>query len=104
HPLHVAGTDRAAGAGGVAMFDLALIDDGHGLETAMRMLAHAARLRGWRKLRRRRMIEQQERAQVLAQTVVTEQRTHRKAIADPVGGRGAVKTEDFFHDGSPSGE
>jgi hypothetical protein len=41
HPLHVAGADVAAGAGGIAMIHLALIDDGDGLETAVRMHAHA---------------------------------------------------------------
>ena len=44
HPLHVARADHAALAGGVAVLDLALVDDGHGLEAAMRMLADAARL------------------------------------------------------------
>ena len=65
HPLHVARADLAAGAGGVAVLDLALVDDGDGLEAAVRMLADAARLRGRLELRRR-VIEQQERAQIAA--------------------------------------
>ena len=39
------GPMRAAVAGRVAVLDLALVDDRHGLEAAVRVLAHAARLR-----------------------------------------------------------
>jgi hypothetical protein len=42
HPLHVAGADLAAGPGGIAMLKFALIDDGDGLEAAVRVLIHAA--------------------------------------------------------------
>lgn len=69
------------------MLDLALVDDGHGLETAVRMLAHATRADGRFEGGRRRMVEQQERAQVLAQAVVAEQRAHRKTVAHPVRAR-----------------
>ena len=46
HPLHVARADLAAGARGIAMGQPALVDDGDGLEPAMRVLADAARARG----------------------------------------------------------
>jgi hypothetical protein len=42
HPLHVTRADQATGAGGVAVLQLALIDDGHRFETAVRVLADAA--------------------------------------------------------------
>jgi len=42
HPLHIARADGAAGAGGVAMLDLTLVDDGDGLEAAVWMLTDAA--------------------------------------------------------------
>ena len=50
HPLHVAGADPAACAGRVAVLDLALVDDRHGLEAAVRMLADAAAGLGRREL------------------------------------------------------
>jgi hypothetical protein len=57
HPLHVAGADRAAVAGAVAMIDFAVIDDRHGLETPVGMLSDTARLLGRRKVRRPRVVE-----------------------------------------------
>ena len=42
HPLHITRTDGAAIAGGIAMVHFAAVDNGHGLEAAMRMLAHTA--------------------------------------------------------------
>src|SRR5690606_28351635 len=97
HPLHIAGTDGAAFARRVAMRHLALIDDGHGLEAAMRMRAHAARLLCRGKPGRTRVVEQQEGAEPLAVRVVAEQRAHGKAVAHPVPLRGAVDTQSLFH-------
>jgi hypothetical protein len=37
HPLHVARTEDAALAGRVPMLDLTFVDDGHGLEPAVRV-------------------------------------------------------------------
>jgi hypothetical protein len=39
HPLNVAGADNTALASGIAMLHLTLIDDGHGFESTMWMLA-----------------------------------------------------------------
>jgi hypothetical protein len=46
------------------------------------------------------MIEQQERADVLAQVVVGKQRANRKTIPDPMGPRAGVDTDDVFHPAS----
>ncbi|MNT30766.1 hypothetical protein D3C72_1665750 [compost metagenome] len=42
HPLHVTWTDQAASTGGITVLQFTLVDDGHGLEAAVRMLAYAA--------------------------------------------------------------
>src|SRR5690606_14636915 len=84
HPLHIAGPDTPARAGGVAMLELTLVHDGDGFKAAMRMLPHAAGAGRRRELRRGRMIEQQEGTELAAEAVVAEQRTHRKAISHPV--------------------
>jgi hypothetical protein len=42
HPLDVAGSELAGVAGGVAVLELALVDDRDGLEAAVRVLADAA--------------------------------------------------------------
>ena len=99
HPLHIAGADGAARAGGVAVGDLALIDDGHGLEAAVRVRAHATpSLRGLEVLGTG-MVQQQERAQRLAVVGIAEQRTHGKAVAHPVGAGGFVDTQNLFQHG-----
>src|SRR3546814_13821707 len=84
HPLDVARTDHTAVAGGVTMLDLAGIDDGDGLETAMRMLADAAPLLRWFEIVRPGIVEQQEWAYVRAQRVVREERPDREAVAHPM--------------------
>jgi len=85
HPLHVALADHAAGAGGVAVFDLAGIDDRDGLEAAVRMAADPAPFAGGRKLHRRGVVEQQEGAASRhARAVVVEHPVHGKSIAHPV--------------------
>ncbi|MNP66221.1 hypothetical protein D3C76_1619060 [compost metagenome] len=43
------------------------------------------------------MIQQQERAHFRPQIVVGEQRIHQETVADPVGFRAVVNTEDLFH-------
>src|SRR5690606_13822682 len=97
HPLHVSGADQTACAGGILMLNLALINNGDGLEAAMRMLADATRARGRFKMHGRSMVQQQKWAQMLAQAVVAEQRPHRKTVSDPVRTRGAVDTKNFLH-------
>lgn len=101
HPLHVAGTDLAAAAGGITVLQFALVDDGHGFETAMRVLADATTLGGGREFSRGGVVQQQERADVLAQVVIGKQRANLEAIADPMGPRTGVEADDVFHAVSP---
>src|SRR5262249_22821123 len=70
-------------AGRVAMFELALINDRHGLEAAMRMLADAARLAARLKPMWPRIVEQQERIE-LAALLIGEQALHGEPIPDPM--------------------
>jgi hypothetical protein len=86
------------------VFDLALIDDGHRLEAAMRVLADAAWMRRRRELRRARVVEQQERTQVRAVAAVAEHRAHREAVPHPMGTRRAVDAKDLLHHMSFCGE
>ena len=97
HPLHIAGADLAATAGGIAVFQFALVDDGHGFETPVRVLTHATSLGGRGEFSRPRVIQQQKRADVFGQVVVGKQRTDRKTVADPVHMRAGVDTDDVFH-------
>jgi hypothetical protein len=97
HPLHVARADHAAVAGRVAVLHLALVDDGHGLKPAVRVLAHAARRPGRLELRRAGIVQQQKGADMRAQRVIGEQRAHGKAVTDPVAVRVAVNAQNFFH-------
>ena len=104
HPLHVARADGAAGARGVTVGHFALVDDGHGLEAAVRVRSHAAPRRGGREVLGARMVQQQEGAQGLAVVAIAEQRAHGKTVAHPVGTRGFVDTQDFLEHGvSPCG-
>src|SRR3546814_5716132 len=63
HPLDVARADGAATAARVPVADFAVIDDGHGFKSAMRMLTNATRggRVGFEQVRTG-VIEQQERA------------------------------------------
>jgi len=97
HPLHVTRADGAAGTGRIAMGDFAFVDDGDGLEAAMRMLTDPTRGFAGREAVRPGVVQQQERAQVLAMGVVGEHRTGRKAVAHPVRAGGAVGTCDTLH-------
>jgi hypothetical protein len=47
------------------------------------------------------IVEQQERADVLAQAVIGKQRANRKAVTDPVLLGAAVKTKNLFHEIPP---
>src|SRR5690606_28014832 len=97
HPLHVARPDATARSSGITMLHLALVDDGHGLEAAVRMLAHTTRPRGRIEMRGRRVIEQQEGTQLPAEPVIAEQRTHGETIAHPVRTGRAMHTKDLLH-------
>ena len=81
------------------MGNLALVDDGHGLEATVRVRAHATpALRGLEVLGTG-MVQQQERAQRLAVVGIAEQRTHGKAVAHPVGAGGFIDTQNLFQQG-----
>ena len=58
HPLHVARTDGARVACGIAVRHLALVDDGDGFEPPVRVFAHATALAIGRELRWAGMVEQ----------------------------------------------
>jgi hypothetical protein len=88
HPLHIARTDLAAASGRIAVLDLALINDSHGLKPTMGMLAHAAAFLGRRELVGSSMIEKKKRANI--RVFIVKHGTHRKAVADPMALRGAA--------------
>jgi hypothetical protein len=98
HPLHVARSDDAAAARGIAMLDFTRVDDRHGFESAMRVLADAFALAGRRKSRRARVIEQQERRKVRRPLVVRKDAAHREPVTDPVALVVALDKRQFFHD------
>jgi hypothetical protein len=80
--------------------NLALVDDGHGLEAAVRVRAHPSlftRRSGRLEVRRAGVVQHQERADVLSERVVGEQRAHRKPVAHPVLAGVAVNAENFLH-------
>src|SRR5688572_14655941 len=98
HPLHLAGADRAAAAGRILMADLAVVNDGHGLEAAVRVLADAARAALIRvEIARSGIVEQQERRDRAGVALVAEQGAHREAVADPVAAVAAKHFKKLFH-------
>src|SRR5207245_3647606 len=87
HPLYISRSNLSAAAAGVAMLYLPLISNRHGFKAFVWMPAHTALfITGW-KLIRRGVVEQQERAQLTAETIVIEHGAHGEAIADPVHSR-----------------
>ncbi len=96
HPLHVARADQPASAGRVPVLDFALIDDGHGLEAAVRMHAHAARLGSRLEAGGACVVQQQKGAQSRTMVAVAEQRAHGKAVAHPMGTGCAVDAEHLL--------
>src|SRR6267154_5790544 len=87
HPLHISRSNLSAAAAGVAMLYLALISNRHGFKAFVRMPAHTALFITGRKFIRRGVVEQQERTQLTAKTIVIEHGAHREAVADPVHSR-----------------
>jgi hypothetical protein len=102
HPLDVARADDPALAGGVAVLDLAVIDDGDRLEAAVRVLADATAGAGRFEDVRAGVVQQQERAHLPALAVVGKQRAHREAVADPMAAVVAVTLENLLHRMSPA--
>ncbi|MCY1449991.1 hypothetical protein D9M71_667670 [compost metagenome] len=101
HPLHVTGADQAASTRGVTVLQFALVNDGHGLETTVRMLANTAPRTGRGEVMRAGVVQQQERADLAGQVIVGEQAAHRETITYPVGVRAAVNTQNLFHEKAP---
>jgi hypothetical protein len=96
HPLDVTRPDYTAIACRIVMFDLAVIDDGDGLEAAVRMLADATPLRSWLKVIWPGVIEQEERADVGAEGIIGEKRANGKTVADPMLPIIPVAANDFL--------
>src|SRR3546814_11072682 len=101
HPLDVARADGAATAARVPVADFAVIDDGHGFKSAMRMLTNATRggRVGFEQVRTG-VIEQQERADRLGIAVIAEQGADGKAVSHPVAAVCTENFDKFFHDSS----
>jgi hypothetical protein len=79
------------------MVDLAVEQQRHGLEAAVRMPVDAARFLGRREVRRAGVVEQQEGGE-LGMALVVEHGMDREAVADPVPLGLAVDAQDVFHD------
>src|SRR5690606_6869248 len=88
-------------AGRIAMGNLALVDDGDGLEAAMGMLPDAARRLGRPERMRARIIEQQEGADRSAVVAVGEQRADGEAVAHPMAAARMLDLCDFLHGLTP---
>jgi len=80
HPLDVARADAAPESGRVAVLDLALIRNRHGLETPVRVLADAARGEGGLEFRRSRVVEKEKRLRNGRSRTRTS--SSRKAVSD----------------------
>lgn len=96
HPLHIARPDDTTATGGIAVLQLAVIDDRHRLEALVGMFSHPTAAFGRPEHMRTRVIEQQERAQMLAERIVGKQGTNRKTVADPVAAVVSVAAENFL--------
>src|SRR5262249_60771328 len=95
--LHGAGGVLAVVACRVAVLPFALIDDGHGLETTVRMFAHAAGLVRRRELGRTGVVEEQERADLLALALRREEGPNGEPVADPVRGGAGLDADELLH-------
>ena len=72
------------------MFHFAVINNGHSLETAMRVLANAQPLIRRREFHRAGIIEEQKRTEHRSQIRVGKERADREPVADPVPVRAAL--------------
>ena len=91
HPLHIAGPEPAAVAGGILVLHLAVEHIGHRLEAAVRMVRRAEGL-ARRVVDRPHLVEQQERVGV-AQSLARKWTAHDEPAALALAMRG-----DDFHD------
>lgn len=85
HPLYITGTDHASASSGIAMFNFALIDNGHGFKTAMGMAANTARGCRGCKLFRPGIIKMQEGTDVFAHCRMGNHGANWKSITHPMG-------------------
>src|SRR5262249_14377936 len=97
HPLHVARADPAVVACRVTVLQFALIDNGHGLENTVRMFAHATGVVRGRALSRTGVVEEQERADLLALALRREEGPNGEPVADPVRGGAGLDADEFLH-------
>ena len=95
HPLHVPLADHTTSAGGVAVFDLTVVDDGHGFEAAVRVPAHASGMAtvgcegsG------RCVVHHQEGAAGGGTVVVAEHAMNREAVTHPVAAGFVANLDD----------
>jgi hypothetical protein len=98
HPLDVPRANGAAATRRIPMRDAARIDQGHRLESPVRMLADAPALARRREIHRAGIVHQQEGRHFGGDILVRKDRPHREAIADPVTAAAACDKGEFFHD------
>jgi len=87
HPLDVSGLNNAGSSGTVVVFDFALKGNRDGLESAVRVLADAERLRVFAarfEQLRLRVVEHEKRADRLRKRLVGKNRVHLEAVPHPV--------------------
>src|SRR4051812_19821025 len=79
------------------MLHLALINDGHRLKPAMRVLADAEPFIRGREFHRAGVIEEDERAEFRPPIRVGKERLHGEAVANPVTLRTALDAAELLH-------
>jgi hypothetical protein len=80
------------------VLNFAIINNGDSFKASMRMLANAARLLCGRKHCGSRVVEQQERTDLIAERALRKDGADGKAVSYPVLVRVAVNTKDTLHD------
>ena len=83
HPLHVAGPDCSVSTAGITVFQLSLVEDGYRFKSLVRMFADTAFALVSSKLMRTRVVQQQERIELVA-TTVREQASHWETVTNPM--------------------
>ena len=97
-PQYIVRSDQVAVAKMVTMDDFTLVYDGHGLKAAMWVHTQTTGGFGCTEIGWAGVVEQQERAHVLARrVVVAEKAAYGKPISHPVRARGAVHSLYFLH-------
>ena len=96
HPLHVAGADTSSASRRIPVLDFTLINDGHGLEPAMRMRADTTTLARRRELRGAGIIKKQEGAKNRTQAGVCKKSLHGETIAYPMVASAALDAAEFL--------